>query len=493
MAEIADGQIHLPNNRGLYRMMRKVAEIGWRDNVLPALDPYSILAAAQARGYGEKFLEQVGGELSLKLLMKINPDPAMLGSYMENVLRADAKVSAYRMLRSAVDNFHASTSEMTRTEMVDHILGFMAPLSSLRQSPGLSRIGMGVDAVLAEAGMNAARGFLTGVWVKRYPKLMDVLHGLRRKRMNVLFARSKVGKSTHMANMATDLTRQDIPGLYLDSEMSRMEQASRVLSMVSGVPEHMIESGRYLSDEMLSGRLGEAAATVRGIPLYYVNISGKSIDYIRKIMEDFRASVGTSVHGGMVATNPCCVFYDWLKVPVGQGQQQMKEYQILGQIATMFKDSLKELDMPGVVGAQANREGIEKSASAKAVHSADGCVSGSDQILMFCDALILARRLGQEEQAIADRLPKPYRFNQMLHVLDQRAGRACPEGICYDLDGPVLTYHEREYVNLKHFDKTGEIINSHHAPEREKKAAGAPKPPEQMTQEDMDCLLELPG
>jgi replicative DNA helicase len=413
-------------------------------------DASSIISAMKDMKCLSNFTKQIGGLEYLSNIQVAPCDKDSFEFYVDTIRTRSARV---HMFREATRLQHRAVNDLV-TDNFDIISNSGRIMQEIAESfckkSTIIKLGDMVPQVLGEYKNCKEAGRKSGLQADFCPRFMDILHGFRRRQFIVLFARPKVGKSTFLMNIAIDVALQNIPVLYIDTEMSPDEQASRVISRCSGIREWDLMDGVYLDDEGKKKIVDDVTKIFMASPFYYTPARGMSTDEIVSKMREFKEKyVGTEMIGGVPRTKQCLIIYDWLKVAEKDSLQNIKEYQELGYIATKINDTISELDVPIICGAQANRFGNDKGVGVKSASHAQNFLADSDRLLRFCTCLAWLRRLNVEEQEIANKLPKEQYFNQMVHIVDQRKGPTCMEGICLQFIGENLTYKEVEHVNLE--------------------------------------------
>lgn len=440
-------------NAVIYRAILYLHAKAARNGYAMKYDAASMISAMKDMKCLASFTKEVGGLEYLSNIQIAPGEPDSFGFYMDTVLDRSARV---KMFRRALDFQRRSVEDLSSDafELVSELSKGMAEISDRYcKKSSIIRLGDAVPNMLDEFRRAKANPAVSGVRASFMPKFMSILHGFRRRQFIILFARPKVGKSALLLNIGMDVGLQGIPVLYIDTEMSADEQVSRGLSKCSGIREWDLMDGMYLDDEGKVRTMDEISKVFMEAPIYYTPARGISTDEIvAKIREFKERYVGTETIDGKEKTRPCLVLYDWLKVSDKDSLNNVKEYQELGYIATKINDAVSELDVPIICGAQANRFGNDKGVGIKSATHAQNFLADSDRLLRFCTCLAWLRRLNVEEQEIANTLPAERYFNQMLHVVDQRKGPTCMEGICLQYIGEKITYREVEYTNLEGYN-----------------------------------------
>jgi hypothetical protein len=311
---------------------------------------------------------------------------------------------------------------------------------------------------------------VTSTHVNHLPFLMQRLGGgWRNGGLHVLAARPKVGKSTFLLWQAiTAAVEQNIPVLYLDTEMSRKEMFSRAMSRLTGHFEQDLLIGKFM-DEGGSHEpiVAEAIYMLKHSQFVYKNIAGERPDQIPVHFRQFRRNfVGDRVLTGYSGkeytfAKQALVLYDWIKVGSASDLgRNVAEYQQLGFIATMLKYSASSNYLPVIAGAQNNREAIQKKGGPPVdfEESGESMVSGSDRLAQFCSTLMGLRNVTNKEAELItakfsirdstehDHPQHKLAYNQVLHVYLARAGSNWTKGVPLYMNRGKATYEEMVYT-----------------------------------------------
>lgn len=417
------------------------------------------------------------GKYSYLTMMQNAPgvDLESFPEYIRIILETSSLIKAYRASFDLQDKILDPRKVANAQEIVNEAGLVFNEIRIPDLTSSIVKLGDCIDELRSEAKFNKSNKGRVGIWLSNFPRLMKVLNGFRRTQFIVLFARPKTGKSTLLLNFGLETAFQNIPTLYLDTEMTSSEQASRAISNWSGIREWDIMSGDYLDDESKVKEFDKYADKLKKAPFYYVAAKGCNTDKIIAYMREFVTKyVGYDVTpDGKKKTKPCLVIYDWLKVADSDSLNKVKEYQELGFIATSLNDARRELDVPLVAGAQANRFGNDSTVGVDSAMNAQNFLADSDRLLRFCTCLIWLRRLNFNELKTMEEFAQSNpdkAYNQMLHVVDQRGGPTCFEGIGLKFTGETLSYEEKDAVDLKKFASRGEDFVKKTRKEKLKKA-----------------------
>jgi replicative DNA helicase len=381
-------------------------------------------------------------------------DVESFGKYLDVIRQTSALVKTYRACVNLQNKVMDSSNIIDAQSIVLEAENAFSQIRVDDTCSAISKLGDSVVELLDDAKFNKANKGRVGIWLPKFPRLMKVLNGIRRTQFIILFARPKTGKSSLLLDIALSTASQNIPVLYIDTEMVAKEQASRALSNWSGVREWDIMGGDYIDDEVKERSIKEFSDKLKNAPLYYVSAKGGDVTKICGYMQEFvdRYVGYETLPNGAKKTRECLVVYDWLKVADSDSLKKAKEYQELGFIATSLNDMRRELDIPLIAGAQANRFGNDKEVGVDAAFNAQNFLADSDRLLRFCTCLIWLRRLNFDETNLMREYAEEHpddAYNQMIHVVDQRGGPVCLEGIGLRFTGANLSYEEVEPVDFQ--------------------------------------------
>ena len=254
--------------------------------------------------------------------------------------------------------------------------------------------------------------------------------GLRRKCVDLVAARPKVGKSMFGDAVALHVTQNlDIPVLMLDTEMSKEDHLNRMLANLSGVDINRISTGKFADNEIDKRKIEEAAEKLKSIPYHYISIAGQPFEIILGLMRKWRYQhVGVDENG---RTKDCLIIYDYLKLMGSDGiSNSMQEFQLLGFQITQLHNFCVKHDVPCLSFVQLNRDGITKEST--------DVVSGSDRLIWLCTSFTIFKMKSDEE--IADDLED--NGNRKLVPVVARHGAGLDDG---------------DYINMNMFGKYGKI------------------------------------
>ena len=278
-------------------------------------------------------------------------------------------------------------------ESIDEIIGKLEnPVTDfLREDDGgenPEKIGEGVEDYVEFLSENKCDiiGIPTGF--SRYDEAIG--GGLRRKCVDLVSARPKVGKSVFADNVALNVSSTGIPVLVLDTEMSKEDHLNRLIANISGVPINEVSTGKFIDDELKNQKVQDAVQRLESIPYSYISVAGKPFEGILNLIRRWvMQEVKTDDNG---KTNECLIIYDYLKLMSSSSiTNNIQEYQALGFQITSLHNLCVKLDIPCLSFVQLNRDGITKEST--------DAVSGSDRLIWLCTSFSIFKAKSPEEIA----------------------------------------------------------------------------------------------
>ncbi len=377
---ISESDFYNHQNAIIYRCLKYIVE----HNL--SVDTVSITSAANTLSLKDEILSDTEFLKSLKTL-NVNKD-----NVSEFAIQVK-KLSFIRDLlvetKKVVDNLSKISSQETIDNIIDAVekpIINAVSLGSTNKKPEI--LGDDILQYVKFLGENPCDvvGIPTGF--PRFDK--SIGGGLRRKTVNVISARPKVGKSYIADAISINVTNEDIPVLMLDTEMSKEDHSHRMLAMISGVKLNDIENGSFARDEISKDKVIKAAEKLSKLKYYYINVAGEPFNIIaNQIKRWVIQTVGKDENG---KTNDCLVIYDYLKLMTSNNiSANLQEYQALGFQISELHNLCVRLDIPCLSFVQLNREGETKEST--------DVVSGSDRIVWLCTSFTIFKHKTLEEMA----------------------------------------------------------------------------------------------
>lgn len=169
-----------------------------------------------------------------------------------------------------------------------------------------------------------------------------VMGGLHKSDLIIVAARSAMGKTAFLLNMAA--ANKNNP-LIISGEQSRIQAAFRLFSIYGNIPNHLIRTGDIGNEEF--GKISMAISEINKSGGYIYDKSGPSISQIESVARQVYQEHGTTA-----------IYIDYLQ-KIKHENPNLPPHQAIGEITMRLKDLARELDIPIVALAQVNR-GVEK-------------------------------------------------------------------------------------------------------------------------------------
>lgn len=245
----------------------------------------------------------------------------------------------------------------------------------------VKRIGDGVRERIEQLKqMEEPKLGLKTPWVSLNLQTLGMLAG----ELTVIAGRAKLGKSSFLLGIGACVAyEQDIPVLYIDTEMYEEEQENRILSLLSGVEEWKIKTGEFSKSQEEIEAIEKAMDIMDTGKFYHIYMPQFSPEKIATVIKQHKAKYGIGL-----------VIFDYIKL--GEGGSD-KEYIYLGQITTALKDQAGKLRIPILTAVQLNRQAIGTDGGMD-----ESMVAGSDKIVQFCNRLIMIKAVSVDEQVVTD-------------------------------------------------------------------------------------------
>ena len=370
------------NNQVLYRCVERSIESN-SDIDLP-----SILSSASQLNLSEV----VNSNQELQYIKSLFEFPVS----KENILNFAIQIKKFefaRKIKTLTSKISKDVDKINGDESIDDIISILENpvIDFLREDDGGERpqkLGSEIDDYMEFLKENKCDiiGIPSG-----FPRFDSAIGGgLRRKCVDLVSARPKVGKSVFADNVAISVSSGGIPVLMLDTEMSKEDHLNRVISNLSGVPINDVATGKFVDDDEKLSRVEIAVDHISKVPYSYVSVAGKPFEQILNIIKRWIIQdVGTDDNGN---TNECLVIYDYLKLmSSGAISNNIQEYQALGFQITSLHNLCVKYDFPCLSFVQLNRDGITKEST--------DAVSGSDRLIWLCTSFSIFKNKSPEELA----------------------------------------------------------------------------------------------
>lgn len=239
-----------------------------------------------------------------------------------------------------------------------------------------------------------------------YPTINKIYGSLLRPGNIITFAaRSKAGKTSLMLDFLLKTSyKYKVPVLHFDNgEMSEEELIFRMVSGISGIPIHLLESGKWRtcgyknwSPKEVVERVRSVWSQMKGIKILYENVAGMSGEEMTSLLKRlYYSQIGRG--------NPMIFSFDYIKTDfanLGKGS----EWSNIGKLVNGFKQVIhRDLKFDGkpyvsmMTSVQTNRIGITKNKDSKNVVDDESTIAGSDDIVRFSSHTAILRKKTVDE------------------------------------------------------------------------------------------------
>jgi len=232
-------------------------------------------------------------------------------------------------------------------------------------------------------------------------KKINEIYGslLRPGNITVVVARSGVGKTQFCMHYATKVAMEyDVPVLHFDNgEMSKEELIMRQCASLSGVPMHLLESGKWRNaGQDVVDKVRSVWPKIKKLKFYYYNVGGMDVDSMINTLKRFYYSkVGRG--------NKMVFSFDYIKT-TSEATASKNEYQLVGEIVDKFKKCVQKDILhdglpiiPMITSVQSNRYGITNNRNSQNIVDDESIVSLSDRIIHFCTHMFILRNKTADE------------------------------------------------------------------------------------------------
>lgn len=370
------------NNQIIYRCIEKIMENEQK------IDIPSLLSAASQLNLSDS----INTPQEIKYIKSLFDFPVS----KENIFSFAIQIKKFefaRKIKKLTAKIHKDVDDVTGSESINEIIQILEnPVTEfLREDDGgdtPEKIGKTVSEYIKFLEENKCDiiGIPTGF--NRYDEAIG--GGLRRKCVDLVSARPKVGKSVFADNVALNISSINVPVLMLDTEMSKEDHLNRLLANISGIPINDIATGKFVDDDEKRMKVEEAVEKLQSIPYSYVSVAGKPFDQILNLIKRWVVQEVKMDDTGK--TNDCVIIYDYLKLMSSSSiTNNIQEYQALGFQITALHNLCVKLDIPCLSFVQLNRDGITKEST--------DAVSGSDRLIWLCTSFSIFKIKSPEELA----------------------------------------------------------------------------------------------
>ncbi len=375
----------------------------------------------------KKAVDELGGLEYLTILEESNVQSNNLPIFIEKIKQSYTRKTLLN-ISDNIRNFVLSDKAevLNPNELISFAEQKIIDISANTSSSEVYKMGSNTLEVLTQRAESPSQ--IPGLEVG-WNQYDEYTNGAQPGDLIILCAESKVGKSITLTNWATKLAIKDqIPILYIDTEMNEREQEDRILANLTGIPHKEIISGLYVVDtphgkaEDKIARLKTAQKELQTGYYYHIYMPQFTTEKVMSLTKKFNKQFGIKA-----------LFFDYIKIPSSQANfRQQQEYQALGYFTSGLKELAGILKIPILTACQANRSDLNTS-NPDATN-----IGGSYRILQLASKLMFLVNKS-EEQIARDGFQNG---NQQLIIKYQRnAASDCPP-INIIFDKPIIRQTE---------------------------------------------------
>jgi replicative DNA helicase len=348
------------------------------------LDPISITSVYTDEKANEA-IQELGG-LEYIEAMKNTPVAPNTTMFVNHIIQASARRAVYEQAKKLQERAVKDKETDLNEYLSETEAGFRDISIEYQIEEGVQKLGDGIGDRLKDRLLRPQDviGLKTG-WQSFDKASLGLVDG----ELTIVGARSKVGKSTVLLNWCKKIAVEDnVPILYIDTEMYKEEQEDKLLSMLSGVPHDEIRNGMFGKDTMNGyakdkiKAVQEASAKLKKAPLYHIYLPNFTLEKVQALARKYQIEHDVKL-----------IVFDYIKLPSSNGNLGDKEHQALGYLTSGLKDLAGKLQVPVISAVQLNRGAVG------AEEIDEGMIAGSDRILFLANRVCLLRRSTEEEYA----------------------------------------------------------------------------------------------
>lgn len=384
----------------IYRCIKKIYE---RD--VGGVDLLTIESAADDVGLKNYFENDINFEY-LKSLdgEKVQIDNAILSA--KRLRKINIAKRRWEKLEEAQKKYASVSGEESIEEILSYGEDAVFDLSFILNDNEPRKIGEGLSDRIIQLRDNKEKSIGISTGFKRYDYAIGM--GYRPGTVNLVGARTNIGKSMMLINIGMHCSLNNIPTLFLDTEMTMHDHQDRMICNLARVPLNEYETGKFAHNEEKLNRIRNAYSKVKDLPFYYKPIHGYSWDeQLSTIRSWLIKSVGLNTIG---YANRCLILLDYFKLMDGNDlNKSILEFQLMGfRITSLVNLSIKYM-VPILIAVQLNR--VQD-------------ISASDRIEWLVSSSALLKEKSPEEIS----KDGPHAGNRKLEIRKKRFGPGLKTG-----------------------------------------------------------------
>ena len=270
---------------------------------------------------------------------------------------------------------------------VDAIYG--DTLSSFAFDDGPENLYEGMYDAILETGNNPEES----VGLKTpFPHFNRLNGELRGGNIYAIASRPSQGKTTYLNRMGYGVCElNDVPVLFLDTEMSTPEIRFRNAAAMTGVPLWYLETGQWNKNSEMRNKVKSTFEKRETLPIFHEHVGSKTIDEVVSVIRRWHMK-----HVGR--GKKCLICYDYLKLTGETLSNHWAEHQAIGEKTDKLKRIAEEIDCPIFTAVQINRSGENSGRKGVKMTDDSSVIAQSDRLMWFCTFLAIFRLKTNEEK-----------------------------------------------------------------------------------------------
>ncbi|MCL2433638.1 MAG: replicative DNA helicase [Clostridia bacterium] len=330
MAALREEDFYQPAHQAIFDAIRGLYAVG------QPVDLVTLCDVMQRHGR----LEGAGGAAYIAGLSRGVPATSNLPFYVD-IVRDRALLRSLSRAGADISN-NANTARQPAREVLDSAEKALFDIAVSREGNQLEQIQPDVFKAydsIAHAYQN--QGQLTGVDTG-FIDLNDMLNGFHRSDFIIIGARPSVGKTSLLLNFMTQAAlEKGEPVAFFSLEMSREQLVMRMLSMLSGVSQTALRTGRLKDGDF--EKLSEAMNRLAPAPIYIDDTASiNPADMLSKCRR-LKTRQGLSM-----------VMIDYLQLMTGVTRTDNRVAEV-SEISRSLKKLARELNVPVLCASQLSR------------------------------------------------------------------------------------------------------------------------------------------
>lgn len=333
-----------------------------------------------------KLYQTLGGQANInKNLVGLKNHDVHVGELQHHIDEVK-KYSTARKIISQSDalkqKLSMSVGEMTTDDILAEVEKIKIEVNSEAEIEG-GHISTGIDRYLDVPEDNI--GKLLGV-PSRWETLNKLHYGYQSKTLTIWSSFTNMGKSIVLLNEADYIgIDQQIPVLYIDTEMSSHQQLPRLISMRCGhqsqgdprlwISPRDVKLGLYQYNKSKTAFVKDQVQAIKNGKLYFCSLDTFDEESLARLIKYYTMKHGIEL-----------VIFDYIKMPRVNANSGLNETQMLGNLVETIKNGIaKRLDKPIISAAQTDQKEKDR-------------VADSARLQRYCDMLINWRKKDVDQQ-----------------------------------------------------------------------------------------------